>query len=271
MMTKGYHVILACRDKEKAEAAVSDLKKETGTDSTEFMQCDLASLVSVRHFAEDIKKRKLNLKVLINNAGVQVQEFLTSTEGLELSFATNHVGHFLLTNLLLDDLKKNAPSRVVVVASSMHIPGTAGAPPPDFKWTVDDLNSKENFDGMVAYVNSKLANVWFTYELARKLEGSKVTVNCICPGFCPRTNLFRSHTAFKRFLFRNVFYHFPFCHTESYGGRVIVHAATDPALEGVTSKFLMDFKEMKSSEDSYDIEKAAKLWKWSEELCQLNC
>lgn len=151
-------------------------------------------------FADDFHSKKLPLNLLINNAGVVSKNFVKSADGIEQTFAVNHLGHcknefrvavsiheishshlVLLTNLLLDDLKCASPSRVVVVSSKLHDPTTRHGNPPDFKWSLDEINNVEGYDGMTAYKNSKLANVWFAYELARRLENTGVDVHVICP------------------------------------------------------------------------------------------
>lgn len=210
------------------------------------MQCDVASFSSIRMFADQINQRRLKLKILVNNAGVSMgKTFALSEDGIELTFATNHLGHFLLTNLLLDDLKRNAPSKIVVITSKIHIPGVGSGPPPDFKWTLDSINDPVTLT--VAYKNSKLANVWFTYELARRLEGSGVTVNAVCPGFVTTTGLFRHSTWMMQMFLRWILYYAPFARTEDHAGECIIHASLDPSLEGVTGKMFSDMKLLNSS------------------------
>eukprot|EP01125_Pyxidicula_operculata_P004091 TRINITY_DN1587_c0_g1_i1.p1 TRINITY_DN1587_c0_g1~~TRINITY_DN1587_c0_g1_i1.p1 ORF type:complete len:266 (+),score=29.14 TRINITY_DN1587_c0_g1_i1:48-800(+) len=190
LVNLGYHVIMACRNEQSTKDAIQDistaLNKDVG-DSCEYMKLDLSSFDSIKQFVSDFKSRKLPLHALINNAGLNTDGSVLTSDGFQSCFGVNHLGHFLLTNLLLDVLKQSAPSKIVVVASNTHRPGIAG-PGPYFTFDLEEMK-KQN--AMLAYKNSKLANVWFTYELARRLEGSGVIVNTMCPGFNPETQLSR--------------------------------------------------------------------------------
>jgi len=201
-----------------------------------------------------------------NNAAVSSgKERQLTEDGVELTFATNHLGHFLLTNLLLDNLKKNAPSRIVVVSSSAHIPGVMPGNPPNFKCDLESINNPKNFDAMVVYKNSKLCTVWFTYELTKKLEGTGVTVNAICPGFVPGTDLNRQNPI-RAFFVKHIMSHLPYASTEDEGGGYIFDGGVSPTLEGISGKFISKGKETKSSEESHDKSKAKALWDLSESL-----
>jgi NAD(P)-dependent dehydrogenase (short-subunit alcohol dehydrogenase family) len=181
LVAKDFHVIFACRDEVKTMLLLQKLKQESGRSNFEFMKLDLGSFDSIKQFVADFHSKGLPLNLLINNAGVVCKNFKKSNDGIEYTFAVNHLGHFLLTNLLLDDLKRSAPSRVVVVSSKLHDPNRRLGNPPNFKWDLDEINNEMGYDGMVAYKNSKLANVWFSYELARRLENTGVDVHVICP------------------------------------------------------------------------------------------
>jgi retinol dehydrogenase 12 len=166
-------VYLACRSKEKALAAMEEIKKSSGSDNVHFLRLDLACLASIREFSVEFHALESRLDILVNNGGLLSPEARTE-DGFEMNMGTNHLGHFLLTNLLLDLLKTSAPSRIVVVASNMHRIG---------KIAKENFKSEKSFPGTwTCYSNSKLANVIFTKELAKKLEGSGVSVNCCCPG-----------------------------------------------------------------------------------------
>ncbi len=151
--------------------------------SVESMPLDLASFASIRQCAAAFHAKQLPLHLLINNAGggIPGKQARFTSDGFELTFATNHLGHFLLTHLLLDSLKQSAPARVITVSSRLHIPGYGGGPPPDFDY--GNLKGEKYYHSRVFYKNSKLANVWFAYELQRRLEGTGITSNAVCPGF----------------------------------------------------------------------------------------
>ncbi|TNN01423.1 hypothetical protein fugu_010805 [Takifugu bimaculatus] len=175
---RGARVILACRSRERGEAALADVKRESGSSQVVFMQLDLGSLKSVRSFAETFLRTEPRLDLLINNAGVYMQG--RTEDGLGMMFGVNHVGHFLLTHLLLDRLKQCGPSRVVNVASLGHNFGTI-----DFDCLTKHkaLGLETSFTGVFKiYCDSKLCNVLFTHELAKRLEGSKVTCYSLHPG-----------------------------------------------------------------------------------------
>src|SRR5713101_671060 len=166
-------VVIVSRDKDKGEATLIEMSAKSGNRNLDAMTADLSSQDSVRELAHDFKGRYKKLHVLINNAGIFLPRRISTVDGLEATFATNHLGHFLLTNLLLDTLKANAPSRIINITSSAHH-GTEI----DF----DDLQAEKKYSGYHAYSQSKLANVLFTYQLAQRLDGTGVTVNCLHPG-----------------------------------------------------------------------------------------
>nr|KAF6411541.1 retinol dehydrogenase 13 [Rousettus aegyptiacus] len=181
---RGGNIILACRDMEKCEAAAKDIRRETLNHCVNARRLDLASLKSIREFAAKIIEEEERVHVLVNNAAVMRCPHWTTEDGFEIQLGVNHLGHFLLTNLLLDKLKASAPSRIINLSSLAHIAGHI-----DF----DDLNwEKRKYDTKAAYCQSKLAVVLFTKELSRRLQGTGVTVNALHPGVA-RTELGR-HT-----------------------------------------------------------------------------
>nr|XP_005590415.1 PREDICTED: retinol dehydrogenase 13 isoform X1 [Macaca fascicularis] len=181
---RGGNIILACRDMEKCEAAAKDIRGETLNHHVNARHLDLASLKSIREFAAKIIEEEERVDILINNAGVMRCPHWTTEDGFEMQFGVNHLGHFLLTNLLLDKLKASAPSRIISLSSLAHVAGHI-----DF----DDLNwQTRKYNTKAAYCQSKLAIVLFTKELSRRLQGSGVTVNALHPGVA-RTELGR-HT-----------------------------------------------------------------------------
>ncbi|KAM4540225.1 retinol dehydrogenase 14a [Fundulus diaphanus] len=249
-------VIMACRDQASAEEAALDTLQETGADSRLVVvkQLDLASLESVRSFCEDIIKEEPRLDVLINNAGVYQCPYTKTEDGFEMQFGVNHLGHFLLTHLLLDLLKRSAPSRIVVVSSKLYKHGEIN---------FEDLNSEKFYDKAFAYSRSKLANLLFTCELARRLEGSGVTVNALTPGIV-RTNLGRHvHIPVLAKPLFNLLSWGLFKSPEE-GAQTSVYLASSPDVDGVQGKCFADCKPLDLLPKATDQEVASKLWDISE-------
>ena len=170
---RGGKIYIACRDKTRGESALVDIRRESGSDKVYFLQLDLASLKSVREFSKKFHQLESKLDILINNAGVMACPKSTTEDKFETQIGTNHLGHFLLTNLLLDLLKSSAPSRIVNVSSRAHERGEIYR---------DDLMLDKSYSPLKAYSQSKLANVLFTRKLAKELQGTKVIVNSCHPG-----------------------------------------------------------------------------------------
>jgi len=246
--------VMVCRDRERGEAAQREIKQKSGNSNVDLMLCDFSSQNSIRQFVRDFTERHNRLDVLVNNAGVVLRQHSMTEDGLESTFAINHLGYFLVTNLLLDVLKKSAPSRVVNVASTAHKYG---------KLDISGWPTGRNYSSFGAYANSKLANVLFTYELARRLKGSGVTANCLHPGGVG-TNLFRGLPAFMQTLIKLVTI------SPERGARTSIFLASSPEVEGVTGKYFARSKQQRSSEASRDEEAANILWEVSAELTGLN-
>lgn len=169
----GAKVVMLCRSKSRGEEALAEVKELCCSKLVELMLCDLGSMASIRAFCEEFRQRHNNLHVLVNNAGVILPGRHLTADGYELQFGVNHLGHFLLTNLLLDLMEASAPARIINVSSGAHKIGEI---------CFDDINLQHNYTLIRAYAQSKLANVLFTYELARRLQGTGVTANCLHPG-----------------------------------------------------------------------------------------
>lgn len=258
----GYHVVLAVRDVVRGEAVARELRAEIAGAEVDAMALDLSSLASVDAFVVAFRARGLPLHLLLANAGLIAFEKLEkSADGLELQLATNHLGHFHLVTSLRDVLERSAPARVVVVSSTMHIPGTGPGKGPDFDY--ENVGGQKYYDPMVFYRNSKLANVWFTYAMARRLEGTGVTVNALCPGFVPETAV-PTAKGLQRMLFRWVFPLLPQARTVEQGATHIAWVCTARELEGVSGKFFADQRERRSSDASYDVEAQERLFQASE-------
>jgi len=249
----GAEVIVVGRNHEKCDAVVTRIKQETDNPKVEFMLADFSDLAQVRRLADDFKSRRSKLHVLVNNAGVLQLTRRTTADGHEMMFGVNHLAHFLLTLLLLDTIKASAPSRIVIVSSGSHLRGVL-----DF----DDLHSKKGFSPTGVYGNSKLANVLFTYEIARRLEGTGVTANALHPGFI-KTNMAANNGWFVRLLL-------PFIHSSSLtpeqGAQTSIYLASSPEVEGVSGKYFIKCKQVPSSPASLDQDSAARLWQESLKL-----
>jgi NAD(P)-dependent dehydrogenase (short-subunit alcohol dehydrogenase family) len=250
---EGATVIMTARDEARGKAALEDVKRAAGSDSVELMLCDFSSQRSIRAFARAFRGKYDALHVLVNNAGALVPERKVTEDGLELTFAANHLGYFLTTELLLDRLKASAPSRIVCVASAGHT-RARGIP-----W--DDLNFERGYSGIEAYCVSKLANVLFTFELARKLEGTGVTANCLHPG-AVATNFGLGGGWFKW----AVKLAQPFMIDDEKGAETQIFLASSPEVEGVTGKYYVKKRPIAPSRAAQDPAAAARLWKLSEEL-----
>ncbi len=249
----GATVVMVCRKRERGETSQREIKQKSGNDRVVLMICDFSSQNSIRQFAKDFTHQLERLDVLVNNAGVALRERSMTEEGLESTFAINHLGYFLLTNLLLDLLKKSAPSRIINVASTAHKYG---------KLDIDAWPAAKDYSAFGAYANSKLANVLFTYELSRRLAGAGVTANCLHPG-AVGTNLYRGLPKFLQALIKLVTI------GPERGARTSIYLASSPEVEGVTCKYFARRRQQKSSKASHNEEASRRLWEVSEELTGL--
>ena len=259
----GARVIMACRNLNQAEAAMKEIVQNTGNKSVVVTHLDLASLKSVRAFAEDVKN-EARLDILINNAGIfNLPAFSKIEDGFEMTMGVNHFGHFLLTNLLLDLLKQSAPSRVVVVSSVLHRGQPTGTAP---GLNFENMNSEISYDGFMAYAQSKLANIIFTRELARRLESTGMTVNSLHPGKIS-TDIRRHFPAWKKFTWNVLFRHFG--KTIEEGAQTQIHLAVSEELEGVSGFYFSDYRQEEPSKHAQDDVAAKKLWEVSAKLVGL--
>ncbi|MBI1211023.1 MAG: SDR family NAD(P)-dependent oxidoreductase [Alphaproteobacteria bacterium] len=250
----GASVTIVARDSVKAQQVIQELRAAAGHDRVGFVRADLSSQKGVRGAAETIKGRLPRLDVLINNAGAMFSRRELTEDGIERTFALNHLAYFLMTNLLLDLLKASAPSRIISVASAAH----NGA-----RLDMADLQEAKAYSGWRAYQRSKLANIYFTYELARRLAGTNVTVNCLHPGFV--ASRFGNNNGGLARVVLGVAKTF-FAISEANGARTSVYLASSPDVEGVTGKYFDARREVRSSPASYDEQKWRELWRASEKL-----
>lgn len=244
---KGATVIIVGRNKEKCVQTVDNIRNLTNNSKVEFILADLSILNDVKSLAKQFLKKYDRLDVLVNNAGVSIQKRQETIDGIEATFAINHLSHFLLTNLLLDVIKSSAPARIINVSSALHT-----RTPLNF----DDLEGKIKYGGMNAYGKSKLANVLFTYELARRLEGTGVTVNAVHPGLVS-TNLSSNSGGFAKIIWKIITI---FALSAEQGAESSIYLATSPEMEGITGKYYSKMKMVPSSKDSYDEKNAKRLW-----------
>ncbi|KAA0042608.1 short-chain dehydrogenase TIC 32 [Cucumis melo var. makuwa] len=260
---RGVHVIMAVRNVATGREVQKAIVKENPTAKVDTMELDLSSMASVRNFTSNFKSSGLPLNILVNNAGVMASPFLLSKDKLELQFATNHVGHFLLTNLLLETLKKTAKDseregRIVNVSSRRH----------QFSYRegirFDKINDQSGYNGLSAYGQSKLANILHASELARQLkeEGVKITANSLHPGAIP-TNLFRYHSLINGFLgvlgkhvMKNV----------QQGAATTCYVALHPQVNGISAQYFADSNIAKASSQANDSELAKRLWDFTQKL-----
>ncbi len=284
-----WHVVVASRDLDRSNAAVTRLREASGNASITAMPLDLGSLTSVRQFAAAFAEHEAPpLSAIVCNAGVQVVHGLSKTrDGFETTFGVNHLGHFLLVNLLIGHLAP--PARIVLVSSDTHDPARkTGMPVP--RWedppflACPDRNptpakERKGTAGRRRYTTSKLCNVLFAYELARRIEiaglgsAAPITVNAYNPGFLAGTGLSRDYSGFVRALARTLVPAVAKVRGNlgdmDTSSTALARLVTDPDLDGVTAKYFDRFNEIPSSEDSYDVAKASELWDASAELVEL--
>lgn len=257
----GARVIVTARNADKGRAAVAGIVRRLGGHAqVQLVVFDLADLSSVRRGADEVLEQAPRLDVLVNNAGVVLSERQVTVDGFEATFATNHLGPFLLTNLLLDRLRESAPSRIVTVASTAHNTARKGIP-------FDDLQSTKRYRGMRVYGESKLANILFTLELARRLAGTGVTANALHPGTV-RTGYGGDGDA-RGFLAFGLKISRPFFISPAKGARTSIYLASSPAVEGVSGEYFNKCKPAKPRRWAQDAEAAQRLWQVSEELVGL--
>src|SRR5262245_10820249 len=250
---KGASVIMVCRDIRKGEAARAEICRKTENESVHLLIADLSQRRDIKRVAGEVRAEYPKLHVLINNAGAWNSDRLMTADGFETTWAVNHLAYFLLTMELLDLLKDSTPARIVNLASDWHKLGHI-----DF----DDPQLEHSYGGSKAYGQSKLANVIFTYELARRLQGTGITVNCVHPGGV-NTNFFTGLKGLTGFVTR---LNRPLMRSPEKGAETVVWFATSPEVEEITGKYFFDCHEIKSSRESYDPEVARKLWEISERM-----
>ena len=254
----GAELGIVCRDPGRAEDTVRAIRDETGSTTVDVFLGDLASQDAIRRVAAAILERYPRIHLLVNNAGVVNLQRQTTVDGIEQTFAVNHLAYFLLTLLLLDRLRESAPARIVNVGSDAHkfVSGI----------NFDDIGFADGYKSMKVYGHSKLANLLFTVELARRLEGSGVTVNCVHPG-AVATGLGKNNGRIAGIVIRLLA---PFFRTPDKGAATTLHVATSPALDGVSGRYFASCREVQPAAAGRDREAAQRLWDLSAHLTGLD-
>ncbi|WP_057913795.1 SDR family oxidoreductase [Peribacillus muralis] len=255
---KGLHVIMLCRNEAKGRKALEMAKEESHSSSIELMIADLASIESIHRFAGAFKAKHDSLDLLINNAGVVTLKRQETKDGFESMLGVNHLGHFLLTNLLIDELKRSDDGRVVIVSSGAHKWG---------KFDFDDPYFQKGFNVVKGYGRSKLANVWFMKGLAKRMGGTSVSVNALHPGAVATNIGVDRDTGFgKRFIKLLV----PFFRTPEKGAQTAIFLATSERVKTSSGSYFYDEKEAPISKLAQDDELVERFWHWSEQQVGLN-
>jgi len=246
----GASVIMVCRDKQKAEATRRKIVEDSGNQKIEILLCNLASQKQIRQMCEAYENTHDRLHVLINNAAIVPRLRTVTEDGIETQLAVNHLAPFLTTRLLQDILKTSAPARIITVTSGMHKTSSI-----DF----EDLQHERKYKSMRVYAMTKLCNILFTYELARRLEDSGVTANTMTPGFTS-TNLGRDFPPLSRFMMKVL------GKKIEEGAEPLIHLASSAEFEKTNGNYFEGKKKAKSSSLSYDKDLALRLWEISEKL-----
>ena len=250
----GAHVIGVGRNEKKCLRTVESMRQHTGNNKVEYLCSDLSDLKQVHDLAERIKEKHGVIDVLVNNAGAYFKSGrFESKNGYEMTLALNYLSPFLLTNLLLEHLQRSAQGRIVNVASVAHERGEI---------RLDDLQSKQAYDGYKAYAQSKLALVLFTYELARRLKNTTVTANALHPGLV--ATHFGKNNGLLRFYLRRLIKRHEIRPEE--GAKTCIYLAASPEVSGISGGYFIKEKQVRSSDGSYDQNLARQMWEVSENL-----
>jgi NAD(P)-dependent dehydrogenase (short-subunit alcohol dehydrogenase family) len=252
------NVVLVGRKKARCEATLEEIRRNVSTDSNKnrisYLLADLSSQASIHQLANEFLATHESLDVLVNNAGVFLPKRFTTVDGIEYTFAVNHLAPFLVTNLLFEGIKASSPSRIITTSSVAH----RGA-----HINFDDLQfERRRYNGLKAYSQSKLANILFTKELSRRSKGSGVTSNCFHPGGV-RTNLVQSGPWYYRLIWAIVS---PFLVSPWRGADSAIYLASSSEVERISGKYFVKRKEVGLSDSADDYDAAVRLWKISEEL-----
>jgi NAD(P)-dependent dehydrogenase (short-subunit alcohol dehydrogenase family) len=256
----GARVVITARHPERGATAVTDIRRGSGSDAVECVPLDLASLESVRACAAQLLDRLDEIHVLDLNAGGVLSRRIETEDGFEAQFQANHLGHFLLSQLLLDRLRRSAPARIVVLSSWGHTQARGGLNFDDLQWVA------RPYRGSLVYSATKLMNLYFTFELARRLADTDVTVNAMHPGYVASGFAMSGDTTWLRL---GIMVSRPFARSPQKGARTAVWLAASDEVKGVTGKYFVDCRAKAPSADALDADKARRLWEVSVELAGL--
>ncbi|MBY8983904.1 MAG: SDR family oxidoreductase [Candidatus Lokiarchaeota archaeon] len=248
----GATIVMVCRNENRGKKALEDIKKECNNGNFDLMMVDLSSQKAIYRLIKIFKEKYQQLHVLINNAGVNLSKRVLTEDGIETTFAVNYLAPFLLSTLLLDILQTSSPSRIVNVVSSV-VGKTIN---------FENLNGENHYRQLNAYAQSKLALILFTYEFARRIEGTGVTVNSLHPGYV-KTNMVKNFRKFVKYFFHLIGL---FMKSPKKGAKTSIYLASSPEVEGVSGKYFEKKKEEESVKASYDEELAKRLWNVSVDL-----
>jgi NAD(P)-dependent dehydrogenase (short-subunit alcohol dehydrogenase family) len=249
----GATVVMICRNKEKGNTLLNEIKTETGNQNTDLFIADLSSQKEVRRLAEEIKVKYPVIDVLVNNAGAINEKRTETIDNIETTFATNHLAPFLLTHLLLENIKAAPNGRIVNLASEAARMG---------KIYFSDLSLKKGYTPMKSYCQSKLANILFTMELCEHLKGTNITANCMHPGVV-NTGFGKELKGLTKFFFLTLS---SLLRKPEKGAETAIWLASSPAVEGITGKYFQDKKELKMQKHYTDMATAKRLWEVSAEM-----
>ncbi|MFQ5981883.1 MAG: SDR family oxidoreductase [Woeseiaceae bacterium] len=252
----GATTVLLCRDEQRGQAARDGISAETGNDSVSMLLCDLSSQASIRQAAEAFARKHDALHVLVNNAAMHTEERRLTVDGIETQFATNYLSYFLLTRLLLDTLEASAPARIINLSTANHH---------EVSLDLDDLQSEKSYDPKPVHMRSKLAVILFTFELARRLQGTGVTANCLHPGVIATNLLGQIRRIPDHQRFTEVMGGAPL----DEGAKTPLYLATSPEVEGVSGEYFEDLRPARSSDATRDEDLARELWQISSKLTGL--
>ncbi|HUA01518.1 MAG TPA: SDR family oxidoreductase [Candidatus Aquilonibacter sp.] len=254
----GAHVVLVCRNAEKGRAALAEIQKDAGSSQLDLLIADMSSQASVRGLAAQILEKYPRIDVLVNNAGAAVPKRALSADGIEMTIAGNHLGAFLLTLLLLDRLKASAPSRIINVSSEAQR---------NARLDMDDIQfERRKYTGIGAYGQSKVLMNACTFELARKLAGTGVTVNCLHPGVVA-TNIWHADKDAQPLLFKVLVGILkPFMLDSKKGAEVTLYLATSPEVDKTTGEYFVKSKPARINPIERDPKIASEIWQWSEKM-----
>ncbi len=251
---QGATTILVARNPTRGAATVERIRQGTGNPQVEVLLADLSAQAEIRRLAREVQSRYPRLDVLVNNAGALFARRALSADGIELTWALNHLAYVLLTTLLLDTLRASAPARIVHVSSDAHRHA---------RLRFDDLQGQQDYGGWRAYAQSQLANVLFTDALARRLDGTGVAANAVHPGFVA-THFGRQNRSLTALLFRAV--QRVAALSPEQGAETVIYLATSPEVEGVSGRYFVKRRAVRSSPASYDVHAAQRLWQVSAEM-----